>query len=109
MSGGRFDCLVASRGDHPLRVLAHTALQHASPLVIGLPITISRGMSRSSEDVTAPFTEEVAFLRLLTELEKAAHIDWARFTPNATASICERLRKLAADMSVEGDGAVWHP
>lgn len=66
-------------------------------------------MSRSSEDVTAPSTEEVAFLRLLTELEKAARTNGGKFTPKATASICERLRKLAADMSVEGDGAVWHP
>jgi hypothetical protein len=68
-------------------------------------------MGRSSEDVTAPSTEEVAFLRLLTELEKAARTDRAKFAPKATVSICERLRKLAADMSVsvEGDGAVWHP
>jgi hypothetical protein len=66
-------------------------------------------MGRSSEDVTAPSTEEEAFLRLLTGLEKMARTDRAQFTPKATASICERLRKLAADMSVEGDGAVWHP
>jgi hypothetical protein len=81
----------------------------ASLVVIGLPITISSWMSRSSEDVTAPSTEEVAFLRLLTELEKAARIDRAKFTSKATASICERLRTLAADMSAEGAGAVWHP
>ena len=61
--------------------------------------------------MTAPSTEEVAFLRLLTELEKAGRTDKAKFTARATASICERLRKLAADVSVsvEGDGAVWHP
>ena len=66
-------------------------------------------MSRSSEDVTAPSTEDVAFFRLLAELEKAARTDRAKFTPKATASICERLRKLVADISVEGEGAVWHP
>jgi hypothetical protein len=77
---------------------------------LGLSITISRGMGRSPTDVTAPSTEEVALLRLLTELEKAARTDRAKkCTPEARASICERLRKLAAEIYAHGADAAWHP
>jgi hypothetical protein len=65
-------------------------------------------MGSSSEDVPAPSTEEATLLRLLTELEKAARTSGVRCTPEATADICERLRKLAAELSSE-TGPVWHP
>jgi hypothetical protein len=58
-------------------------------------------MGSSSEDVPAPSTEEATLLWLLAELEKAARTSGVRCTPEATAGICERLRKLAAELSSE--------
>ena len=66
------------------------------------------GMGSSAKNMPAPSTEEATLLRLLTELEKAAHARGVRGTPKATADICKRLRKLAAELSSE-TGAVWHP
>jgi hypothetical protein len=66
------------------------------------------GMGSSSKDVPTPSTEEATLLRLLAKLEKAARASGARCTPEATAGICERLRKLAAELSSES-GPVWHP
>jgi hypothetical protein len=66
------------------------------------------GMGSSTKDVTAPSTEEATLLRLLAELEKAARASGVRCTPETTAGICERLRKLAAELSSE-TGPVWHP
>jgi len=60
-------------------------------------------------DVTAPSAEEAVLDRLLTELEKAVRTGRAKCVPEARASICERLRKLAAEISAHGAGAAWHP
>jgi len=65
-------------------------------------------MSSSSNNVTAPSAEEATLLRLLTELEKAVRTNAARCTPKVAASLCDRLRKLAAEISSEAP-SVWHP
>ena len=66
-------------------------------------------MSSPSSGVTAPSAEEVALLRLLAELEKAVRANRSRCTSEAVAGMSERLRKLAAELSMRGANVVWHP
>jgi hypothetical protein len=66
-------------------------------------------MSSTSNGVAPPSAEEVALLRLLTELEKAVRANRTRCTSDAVAGMAERLRTLAAELSLRRSNAVWHP
>jgi hypothetical protein len=67
------------------------------------------GVGSLPKDLTAASAEEATLLRCLAELEETARANGAKCTPEARAGICQRLRRLASEISSVGHDEVWHP